>query len=34
VVFDFQFYTEEKTVTLLVQSQMLTKLGNPDTPGS
>ena len=29
-----QFYTEEKTVTLPVQSQMLTKLGNPDKRGS
>ena len=28
-----QFYTEEKTVTLQVQSQILTKLGNPDTRG-
>ena len=29
-----QFYTEEKTVTLPVQSQLLTKLGNPDARGS
>ena len=29
-----QFYTEEKTVTLPVQSQMLTKIGNPDKRGS
>ena len=26
-------HTEEKTVTLQVQSQILTKLGNPDTRG-